>query len=186
MDNCVPGQQTLPGMAEVMGYAIVALKPDAERFCWEYVRNGGNGTRAYLVVHPDAKESTARSNASKLLTSGNIKERISQVRETIAAEWKGKIKDFHGRSLEFDPAVAFAGHNRVNVSDLPEEIRKLCTLEARVVDGCVVYLPVFPDKHKAASELAKMMGLHAAEKREISGPGGAPVSIAVEFIHAAG
>lgn len=183
-DTPIPGQQTLPGMAEAMGYETVALRPDQERFVWEYIRNGGHARNAYLAIHPDVKESTARSNSSKLLTNTNIQERIAQVREIIGNEWKRKIKDFHGRALEFDPAAAFVALNKLHISEMPEEIRKLCTLESRVIDGSVVYIPVFPDKIRAAQELAKMMGLHAAEKREISGPGGAPVSIAVEFVDA--
>ncbi len=157
-------------MAEAMGYDTITLKPDMERFCWEYVRNGGNATRAYLTINPEATPNGARKYASKLITTReDIPLRIEQIRAEIAREWKSKIRDFHGRSLEFDPADAFAsGGGRISIADMPVELRKLCTLEARIVEGSVVYIPVFPDKVKAAGELAKMMGM-ITDKKELSG-----------------
>ena len=42
-------------------------------FCQEYVKNGLNGTQAYLKAYKTCKkEDTAKVNASRLLTNANI------------------------------------------------------------------------------------------------------------------
>ena len=51
-----------------------------ERFCREYIHNGGNGTRAYMKVYPAAAYNSARALASELLTNLNILERIKELR----------------------------------------------------------------------------------------------------------
>lgn len=178
----VPGQRTLPGMAETLGYDTIILKPSEERFCWRYVANGGNGVKACRELHPKISYGAAGVRASVLLKKPKVLARINQVREEISREEKQTLKDFVIGSLSFDPAVAFKEGNRVNIADMPEKIRKLCTLEARVVDGSVIYIPVFPDKIKAGSELAKMMGAYAAEKKELTGSDGGALTIIGEII----
>lgn len=54
-----------------------------ERFCQEYVKNGKNGSRAYLTVYRTKNEDTARVNASRLLTNTNIKARINELMDKI-------------------------------------------------------------------------------------------------------
>lgn len=49
-----------------------------ELFCQLYIAYHQNGTRAYIEAY-GVKESTARTNASRLLTNANIKERISEL-----------------------------------------------------------------------------------------------------------
>ena len=178
----VPGQRTLPGMAESLGYDTIALKPSEERFCWRYVANGGIGVKACQELYPKISYSAAGSRASELLKKPEITARINQVREEIAREEKQTLKDFIVGTLTFDPAEAFKGGNRVDIANMPEKIRKLCSLESRIVDGSLVYLPVFPDKVKAGSELAKMMGAYAAEKKELTGADGGALTIIGEII----
>ena len=50
-------------------------------FCREYVKNGSNGTQAYMKAYPDASEETARINASKLLTNTNIQNYIKELQD---------------------------------------------------------------------------------------------------------
>jgi phage terminase small subunit len=52
-----------------------ALSKKHTAFVEEYLRTF-NGTRAYMHVYPNAKERSARSNASELLTNPNVKEAI--------------------------------------------------------------------------------------------------------------
>lgn len=51
-------------------------------FCREYVKNGNNGTTAYMKAYK-CKETTARINASKLLTNTNISEYIKELQEKL-------------------------------------------------------------------------------------------------------
>ena len=48
-------------------------------FCREYVKNGNNGTRAYMIAYPDSSEESARRQASRLLTNVDIQKYIEQL-----------------------------------------------------------------------------------------------------------
>ena len=52
-------------------------------FCQEYVKNGNNGTKAYLIAYPDVTEETAKVNASRLLTNANVKAYIKELQNKI-------------------------------------------------------------------------------------------------------
>lgn len=45
----------------------------------EYVKNGFNGTRAYLAIRPNASTETARVEASKTLAKHNVKKAIADL-----------------------------------------------------------------------------------------------------------
>ena len=56
-------------------------------FCQEYVKNGLNGTQAYLKAYKTCKrEDTAKVNASRLLTNANIQNYIKALQEKIEDE----------------------------------------------------------------------------------------------------
>ena len=48
-------------------------------FCREYVKNGRNGTKAYMIAYPDSSEESARRQASRLLTNVDIQKYIQQL-----------------------------------------------------------------------------------------------------------
>ena len=50
-------------------------------FCREYVKNGLNGTKAYMKAYPNCTEETARINASKLLTKTNTQNYIKELQD---------------------------------------------------------------------------------------------------------
>lgn len=50
-------------------------------FCREYVKNGNNGTQAYMKAYPNCSEETARRNASKLLTNTDIQNYIKELQD---------------------------------------------------------------------------------------------------------
>ncbi len=52
-------------------------------FCHEYVKNGNNGTRAYMEVYSNCTEETARRNASKLLTKTDVKGYIESLQKEL-------------------------------------------------------------------------------------------------------
>ena len=64
-----------------------------EAFCQEYMKNGFNGTRAYMSVYPDTGEAAARSSASDLLTKPNITERIAELRAEMTDKYGISIQE---------------------------------------------------------------------------------------------
>jgi len=50
-------------------------------FCREYVKNGSNGTAAYMKAYSKCTEETARRNASKLLTNTDIQNYIKELQD---------------------------------------------------------------------------------------------------------
>ena len=66
------------------------LSPAHREFCYAYVENLGNGTRAYMSAYPNAKESTAAVNASQLLIKANIKQAIQHLYTQI---WAKRTED---------------------------------------------------------------------------------------------
>ena len=62
-------------------------------FCQEYVKNGLNGTQAYLKAYKTCKkEDTAKVNASRLLTNANIQNYIQELQEKIEKQIPDKEK----------------------------------------------------------------------------------------------
>jgi phage terminase small subunit len=68
-----------PTKKEAKEPVVKELSMEHERFCWLYVRKE-NGTRCYLMVHPDVTEDSARVLASRLLAKVDIKARIGILR----------------------------------------------------------------------------------------------------------
>lgn len=52
-------------------------------FCEEYVRNGGNGTQAYLFAYDSNSTTCAQIEASRLLDKPNVQEYIKKIRKPI-------------------------------------------------------------------------------------------------------
>jgi hypothetical protein len=60
------------------------LTPKQELFCYEYVKNLGNGTEAARKAYPDIKtEGAIRVMANKLVTNGNIQLKIKEIKGGI-------------------------------------------------------------------------------------------------------
>lgn len=52
-------------------------------FAQEYVKNGNNGTKAYMKAYPDCTYETAMANASDLLRNTKVKEYIESLQAEI-------------------------------------------------------------------------------------------------------
>jgi len=48
-------------------------------FCQEYVKNGMNGTKAYMKVYPNSSEKSAKDNASRLIAKDSIQKYIKEL-----------------------------------------------------------------------------------------------------------
>lgn len=178
-ENIVPGQVVLPGMAEEMGYETIVLKPWIERFCWEYVLRGDNGQRAFLKVKPGVKESTARVEASKLLTNPDVRGRIAQIREELKRRYRVTAEDvieYHGRVLKTDRTQYLEERTGKpkRLDDIDLEAASILEFDCQKdKDGDVVVLFRVPKRHESAVELARIMGMHkdgeAAAKAGVGG-----------------
>lgn len=63
---------------------MVGLSNIQRTFCEEYVKNGNNGTQAYLNAYKSCKtEKTAGVNASRLLGNARIQEYIKELQEEL-------------------------------------------------------------------------------------------------------
>lgn len=58
-------------------------------FCHEYLKNGGNGTQAYLTVYNSKSDTAAKHEASKLLKRDDITDYI----QTLTKPTQNKIKN---------------------------------------------------------------------------------------------
>jgi phage terminase small subunit len=61
------------------------------RFCEEYIKNGGNGTQAYLAAYDSNSPSSASIEAYRLLDKPEIKEYVLKLRKPIEKAVKRKI-----------------------------------------------------------------------------------------------
>lgn len=58
------------------------LNNNQKAFCREYVKNGNNGTKAYMKAYK-TNEETARRNASRTLTNADVLEYIKELQEKL-------------------------------------------------------------------------------------------------------
>lgn len=59
------------------------LNNNQKAFCREYVKNGNNGTKAYMKAYKNCTKETARRNASVLLTNTDILEYIKELQDKL-------------------------------------------------------------------------------------------------------
>jgi hypothetical protein len=175
--TAVSGQMVLHDFQSIIGYESASLKKHRnERFCVAFVENGGHAGKAYqTAIKPDSSDDQARKNAHKLLKNEDIRRRISELSAVIRNRTINDLIDFRLKGLRFDPAKFFnATGGKIAIHDVPEEHRVGIGLESRVVDGCLVYAPVFPSPEKSADALQKILGMDKS-KMELTGKDGGPV-----------
>lgn len=63
----------------------MALKKEHKIFCQEYIKNGNNGTQAYMIAYPSSNKENARRRASELVTKSDVQEYIKEL--------QGKMED---------------------------------------------------------------------------------------------
>ena len=182
-ENSVPGQVVFPEMADELGYEVIVLKPWQERFCWEYVFRGDNGYRAYKAVKPKSKDTTARVEASKLLTNPDIRQRIDQIkaeqlrRHQVTAD---HLMIYHSKVMHMDRQEFVVEDDKgvlkpKRLKDMDQEALSIVDLHLGTdKDGNVITHFTVPERQDSANEMARILGLHK-ERKEICAPGGGPV-----------
>jgi phage terminase small subunit len=56
-----------------------------EKFCFEYLATGGNGTQAFLRVNPLMTDGSAHVAANRLLRKATVQARIAELRQELAS-----------------------------------------------------------------------------------------------------
>lgn len=162
--TAVSGQVVLPEMQHEVGYESAELEPWKERFCWEYVENGGVGCKAYLAAKPKVQDNTARVEASKLLTLPNIVARIAAIRKELRERYAVTADDLlehHGRVLKIDRRRYFkANGTRIPIHELDHELASIVDLDSTFSkDYGIVMLPVVASREKSKEAMARILGL---------------------------
>lgn len=144
-------------------------------FCKEYAFDF-NGSRAYKIAYPNTKDSTARTNASKLLTSANIQAYIEKHKSNLSKA-TGITAEKIIKALEsfaFSDITETFQLSSKELKELPIDVRRLITSyksikktytdeNGKKVTEELVELK-FADKQKAFEMMTKMLGFNAPEK----------------------
>jgi len=163
------------------------LTSKEERFCYEYLANKFNGTKACELA--GYKPTSARVIAARLLAKVNIKDRIQQMKDNLAetagisalmiANEHAKIafsnmdgllntwidrKDFEQLSEDQKSCI-----KEVNTKVLKKNIGT--KEEPEIVDVEYVQIKIY-DKQKSLDSLTDLLGYKAPNKTEITGKGG--------------
>lgn len=162
--TAISGQVVLPEMQSEVGYESAEMEPWKERFCWEYVENGGIGYKAYLVAKPKVQDNTARVEASKLLTSPNILARITSIRKELRERYAITADDLiehHGRVLKIDRRRYFNQNGtRIPIHELDHELASIVDLDSTFSkEYGIVMLPVVASREKSKEAMARILGL---------------------------
>jgi hypothetical protein len=175
MSDLVPGQAVLPALTEDFGYAsITHLKPQQERFCWEFVLNNSNGKSAYLLAYPGSKDTSALANSCRLLKLEAIQKRITEIRAELQRRY---ATDAQTVIRLLTMTLQTDRRQFVDTDGTPLELHQLGPEAAAITDVEIVMdrngkkhaIPVAPKRVSAAVELAKIMGI-TKDKIELSTP----------------
>jgi hypothetical protein len=161
----IPGQSTLPALAEDFGYESIKLNPRAEKFCWEYVLRNGNATAAYQTAFPESKQTSARSNAARLLKDTRTQSRIEEIKTELQSRYAvsaGSLVLYLSQVLNMDRRCFLDETGNPKTADqLETEAANIIDLDF-VLDRHGKQRAVYrlPTRLQASIELARMMGLH--------------------------
>lgn len=161
------------------------LTPKQERFCYEYLANGFNATKAALKAK--YSERTAYAIGAENLKKPQIQARIQEMKDNLAETagisalmilqehmkiaqasqgqvrdgWM-KLKDFE----ELDEDVK-ASIQEVTTKEVKKQVQQGQKPETEVYVRIKMY-----DKQKSLQEIANMLGFNAPKKQELTGADG--------------
>ena len=135
-----------------------------ELFCQLYIAYNQNGTKAYIEAY-GVKESTARVNASRLLTNANIKKRISEL-------YKMKLEEIGVtalRVLQEKAGIAYAsledffemreGKLKLKKNIDLTKLRQVKKIKEETTLFGTTYKIEMWDKQKALNDISEYLGL---------------------------
>lgn len=100
------------------------LKVWESKFLCEYIKNGQNGLKAYQKARPGTKDSTAKSNAVRLLKRPEIQKALKQKKEQLSTS-HGASKQELIDILESCMEKAAKDDNHAAVARYAQELSKL-------------------------------------------------------------
>jgi len=147
-----------------------------EKFCLEYVKNGGNASDAYRAAYnaKKMKPETVNRKAAELLSNGKITARIEDLQK--AARKRNEIS--LDRVLKEIAAIAFVDPsdiwdddgNMKPIGQIPEHARRaIVGLEKKVVTGASFEETIkakLADKNAALDKLMKHLGGYEKDNRQ--------------------
>lgn len=147
-----------------------------EKFCHEYVKNGGNASDAYRSAYDtkNMKSATVNRKAAELMSDGKITARIEELQK--AAQKRTEITI--DRVLKEIAAIAFVDAyeiwddegNMKPISQIPESARRaIVGLEKKVVVGQSVEETLkakLADKNAALEKLMKHLGGYERDNKQ--------------------
>lgn len=143
------------------------------KFIKAYIENGGNATKAYIVLNPEYKGENARILACQLLTKLNISvTELLELMGTTDAYLNQKLNE----GLEATKVVSVIPikpkEAQPNSPDLPDA-------NSRNVE--FVDVEDYPTRHKYLDMAYKLKNKYPAEKHELTGAGGGPITYEEHF-----
>lgn len=160
------------------------LSEQQERFCNEYLIDL-NGTQA--AIRAGYSEQTAHVQASRMLTKVKIAERLNQLRAELAKSKRitpeRVVEEFQKLAL-FDVRKLYHGDGTPKaITDLDDDTAAaIVGLDSVMVGNAdlgvgQVLKYKLASKQSALESLAKIFGMHAADRVEHSGPNGGPIEV---------
>lgn len=165
------------------------LTPKEERFCYEYLANGMNATKAALMAGYSKR--SARLIGCRNITKVNIKNRISEMKKILAetagitalmiAKEHAKIA-FNSIAGLYDTWITrkefedLTDDQKSCISEISTKVSKVKTPDGELVDVEYVRVKLF-DKQKALDSLAELLGHNAPSKTNITSGGESSVNI---------
>jgi len=107
-----------------MAKKVYKITPAHDKFCQHYAEYG-NATQAYLFAFPKVTYGSARELGARMLSVDEIAEKIEQIKEEFAVEYKqskdGTIRDLINSAEEAKAQGQFSAYAK-----LREMIIKMC------------------------------------------------------------
>lgn len=100
---------------------VIGMNNNQKLFCHEYVKNGNNGTRAYMEVYK-VDEETAMASASRLLRNDKVKEYIESLQKELKEDAIMSAKE----RMEWLTEV---------VKDIQREVTSIRTADEEIILG---------------------------------------------------
>lgn len=160
----IPGQITLPGLVDELGFESATLPPKQEAFCWEYILRNSSKTDAYLAAFPNVSRKSAAVNAIRLLKDENVQARIAQIKAELQRRYSISADSivFHlSQVLNLDRSEFLDAAGNVRpIQEIPTEAKRILDLDF-VTDRHGNQKAVYrlPKRLDAVAVLARIMGL---------------------------
>lgn len=162
------------------------LTPKQERFCYEYLANGFNATKAAIIAGYSAKTAhvIGPENLGKPIIKARIEEMKANLAQTagvsalmivkehmkIALASQGQIRDGWMKLKDFEDLSddVKACIQEVTTKEVKKQVKKGQAPEVEVYVRIKMY-----DKQKSMDALANLLGFNAPTKQELTGADGA-------------